>query len=298
MTNNLENVSAHTATRKGGSVLRTVKNFSPLFPFLAVFSFFFVWPIFQIFRNSVTGADGHYGLGAYRLMFTKAYLHAFTSSLRLSFFSAVTAGILGALIAFYVHKSSGSMRSFISMASGVLANAGGVPLAFMFIAAFGAQGGIITLLKKLGIDLYGHGFTIFSFTGLVLVYSFFQIPLMILVFTPALDGVRIEWNEASDSLGATKTQYLRWVLIPVLFPAYLASSLLLFSSAFSAFATARALVGGNVSLVPLVIGSLIDGNIAVGSEANLGDALAVGMVLVSAMVMIFYGLSLRWARKR
>ncbi len=298
MTIHLENAINRTATRKGGSAVRTLKGFAPLLPFTMVFSFFFVWPIFQIFKNSITGADGKYGLGAYRLLFTKAYLHAFQGSLRLSFFSAITAGLIGALIAFYVHRSSSSMRSIISMASGVLANAGGVPLAFMFIAAFGAQGGIILLLKKIGIDLYGHGFTIFSFSGLVIVYSFFQIPLMILVFTPALDGVRKEWNEASESLGATKTQYLRWVLIPVLFPAYLASTLLLFSSAFSAFATARALIGGNVSLVPLVIGSLIDGNIAVGAEANLGDALAVGMVVISAIVMVFYGLSLRWARKR
>jgi len=285
-----------TATRKGGGSSAIFKTL-PLAPFSLVFIFFFCWPIFQIIKNSISDGKGHYNLGAYRLMFTKPYMHAFSVSLQLSFFSALSAGLIGAIIAFYVHKSSKSLQSGIAMLSGVLANSGGVPLAFMFIAAFGAQGGIVTILKKLGFDIYGHGFTLYSFSGLVLVYSFFQIPLMLLVFTPALAGMRNEWREANNSLGGSNLQFIRWVLVPVLFPAFLASTLLLFASAFSAFATARALTGGSVALVPLVIGSLIDGNV-ITDQANLGDALAVGMVVVSAIVMIFYGFSLRWARGR
>ena len=230
-------------------------------------------------------------------MFTKPYMHAFATSLQLSFFSALTAGVIGAVIAFYVHRSSSGLKSTMAMLSGVLAHSGGVPLAFMFIAAFGAQGGIVTLLKKVGIDIYSSGFTLYSLTGLILVYSFFQIPLMVLVFTPALEGMRNEWREANNSLGGSNLQFTRWVLIPVLFPTFLASILLLFASAFSAFATARALTGGSVGLVPLVIGSLIDGNV-ITDQANLGDALAVGMIFVSAVVMVFYGFSLRWARGR
>ncbi|MEI6216290.1 MAG: ABC transporter permease subunit [Actinomycetes bacterium] len=281
--------------RKGGGFALIMKGL-PLAPFSAIFLFFFCWPIFQIFRNSLSEGKGHYGLSAYRLMFTKPYMHAFSVSLQLSFFSALSAGIIGAIVAFYVYRASSGLRSGIAMLSGVLANSGGVPLAFMFIAAFGAQGGIVTMLKKLGFDIYAHGFTLYSLTGLILVYSFFQIPLMLLVFTPALQGLRNEWHEASNSLGAGNFQFIRWVLIPVLFPAFLASTLLLFASAFSAFATARALTGGSVGLVPLVIGSLIDGNITT-NQANLGDALAVGMVVVSAVVMGFYGFSLKWARR-
>ncbi|MEI6406519.1 MAG: ABC transporter permease [Actinomycetes bacterium] len=285
-----------TTIRKNGGVSSLLK-LTPLAPFSLIFLFFFCWPIFQILKNSLDQGKGHYGLSAYRLMFTKPYMHAFTTSLQLSFYSSLTAGVIGAVIAFYVHRSKSGFKSIIAMLSGVLANSGGVPLAFMFIAAFGAQGGVVTVLKKLGIDIYGAGFTLYSLTGLILVYSFFQIPLMVLVFTPALEGMRNEWREANNSLGGTNIQFLRWVLIPVLFPAFLASILLLFASAFSAFATARALTGGSVGLVPLVIGSLIDGNV-ITDQANLGDALAVGMIFVSAVVMVFYGFSLRWARGR
>jgi putative spermidine/putrescine transport system permease protein len=289
------NQQVEATARKGGG-FSLIKKGLPLAPFSAVFIFFFCWPIFQIFRNSISDGKGHYGLSAYRLMFTKPYMHAFSVSLELSFFSALSAGIVGAIVAFYVYRSSPGLRSGIAMLSGVLANSGGVPLAFMFIAAFGAQGGVVTLLKKVGFDIYATGFSLYSLTGLILVYSFFQIPLMLLVFTPALQGVRNEWREANNSLGGTSFQFIRWVLIPVLFPAFLASTLLLFASAFSAFATARALTGGSVGLVPLVIGSLIDGNV-ITDQANLGDALAVGMVVVSAIVMGFYGLSLKWAKR-
>ncbi len=285
-----------SATRKSGG-FSSIFKVIPLVPFSLIFLFFFCWPIFQILKNSLDQGKGHYGLSAYRLMFTKPYMHAFATSLQLSFFSALTAGVIGAVIAFYVHRSSSGLKSTMAMLSGVLANSGGVPLAFMFIAAFGAQGGIVTLLKKVGIDIYSSGFTLYSLTGLILVYSFFQIPLMVLVFTPALEGMRNEWREANNSLGGSNLQFTRWVLIPVLFPAFLASILLLFASAFSAFATARALTGGSVGLVPLVIGSLIDGNV-ITDQANLGDALAVGMIFVSAVVMVFYGFSLRWARGR
>ena len=285
-----------STTRKSGGFSALLKTL-PLAPFSFVFLFFFCWPIFQIVKNSLDQGKGHYGLSAYRLMFTKPYMHAFATSLQLSFFSALTAGLIGAVVAFYVHRSSAGLKSTIAMLSGVLANSGGVPLAFMFIAAFGAQGGIVTVLKKMGFDIYGAGFTLYSHGGLILVYIFFQIPLMVLVFTPALEGMRNEWREANNSLGGSNFQFIRWVLIPVLFPAFLASVLLLFASAFSAFATARALTGGSVGLVPLVIGSLIDGNV-ITDQANLGDALAVGMVVVSGVVMLFYGFSLRWARGR
>jgi putative spermidine/putrescine transport system permease protein len=131
------------------------------------------------------------------------------------------------------------------------------------------------------------GFTLFSFTGLIIVYAYFQIPIMVIVITPALTSLRKEWKDSAASLGASKSQYWLRVGIPILMPSFIACYLLLFASAFSAFATARALTVGNIALVPLQIGSLVDGNVTI-NQANLGYALAFGMIVISLVAMVPY----------
>ena len=163
----------------------------------------------------------------------------------------------------------------------------------MFVAAFGTEGIVTKLLKDFGWDIYAGHFTIFSFTGVVMVYSFFQVPLMVLVFKPAIAGLRKEWEEASINLGANSFTYWRRVGIPILIPSFVGAFFLLFAGGFSAYATARALTVGTVPLVPIIIGTLVDGNV-VSDQTNLGDALAVGMIVVATIVMAGY----IWAQRR
>ena len=126
-----------------------------------------------------------------------------------------------------------------------------------------------------------------------MVYSFFQVPLMVLVFKPAISGLRKEWEEASINLGASAFTYWRRVGIPILIPSFVGAFFLLFAGGFSAYATARALTVGTVPLVPIIIGNLVDGNV-VSDQTHLGDALAVGMIVVATIVMAGY----IWARSR
>ena len=163
----------------------------------------------------------------------------------------------------------------------------------MFVAAFGTEGIVTKVLKDLGWDIYAGHFTIFSFTGVVMVYSFFQVPLMVLVFKPAIAGLRREWEEASISLGASAFTYWRRVGIPILIPSFVGAFFLLFAGGFSAYATARALTVGTVPLVPIIIGTLVDGNV-ISDQTNLGDSLAVGMIVVATIVMAGY----IWAQRR
>ena len=66
--------------------------------------------------------------------------------------------------------------------------------------------GLVTVLLRryANIDLYSTGFSILSFTGLTLTYLYFQIPLMVLIIAPAIDGLRQEWREACESLGGSR----------------------------------------------------------------------------------------------
>ncbi|WP_233491705.1 ABC transporter permease subunit [Blastococcus sp. TBT05-19] len=184
------------------------------------------------------------------------------------------------------------LRRLVLTASGVLANFGGIPLAFAFIATIGSTAGVITgLLTDLGLGL--GGFSLYSMAGLALVYLYFLIPLMVLTITPALEALRPQWREASDNLGASAWQYWRHVGGPVLLPPVLGAMMLLFASAFAAYATAKALVGSSVPLVTLQIADALSSNVVVGSE-NLGTALALGMVVVVGLVMAFYA----WVQRR
>ena len=125
-------------------------------------------------------------------------------------------GGFGAVLAYLV--VTGGRRSWlrrsVTSLSGVLAQCGGVMLAFAFIATIGFSGALtIWLRDHFGIDIFGSGW-LFALPGLILVYSYFQIPLMVIVFLPALDGIKPQWREASVNLGANSWQYWTQVGVP------------------------------------------------------------------------------------
>jgi putative spermidine/putrescine transport system permease protein len=222
------------------------------------------------------------------------YRRAYVGSLQLSVVTAVLGGVLGLALAVAVLRAKRGrlLRRLVLTASGVLANFGGVPLAFAFLASIGNAGVLTALLTDtLGLGL--GGFSLYSMTGLALVYLYFLIPLMVLTITPALEALRPQWREAADNLGASGWQYWRYVGGPVLAPPVIGATMLLFASAFAAYATAKALVGSSIPLVTLQIADALSSNVVVGSE-NLGKALALGMVVLIGLVMIFYA----WVQRR
>lgn len=270
-------------------------------PFFIYALLFFGLPTFRVVYLAFQDQDGNWTLNNVQSSVKGIYLLSFERSLELSAVTAITGAILGFLAAYAIAVSSKPfLRRVVQTASGVFANTGGVPLAFMFIATIGTYGLMTKALKVIGIDLYSGGWTLFTFTGLVLVYLFFQIPLMIIVILPAIDGLRLEWREAAASLGGSKWQFWRYVAGPLLLPPFTGAVLLLFANAFAAYATASALTSGTIPLVPLQIGSLISGNV-IADRANLGYALGFGMIVVIGIVMGSYAYlekrSAKWLRR-
>ncbi len=252
--------------------------------FLLVSAIFLVAPTAMLAVQAVIGDDGltlEYvqTLGSYR------YVKAFEHSLYLSVLSATVGVIAGALIAFAMLKPGAPrwLRSVVTSFAAVAANFAGVPLAFAFISTVGTLGLLTSMLKHIGVDLYAMGFSLFSIPGLTLVYSYFQIPLMVIIIIPAFEAMQPAWREAAENLGATGGQYWRMVGLPVLAPSLLSGWILLFGSAFSAYATAYALTSGNISLVTTEISAVLSGNVS--SEPQVGAALSVGMIVVMVLVL-------------
>lgn len=236
-------------------------------------------------------------------LFHHQFLSGYRASIEISLVTSLLGGALGLLIAYAALKEGTPrfVRPMLTTFSGVAANFGGIPLAFAWIATLGTIGIVTKFLKEqLGFDLYGHGFTLFGKTGVELAYLYFQIPLMILIVAPAIDGLRREWREAASGLGARATQYWRYVGLPILLPSILGAILLLFGNAFSAYATAAALTSGSagVNLIPIQIGAVLNGNVL--SSPHQGQALALGMFVVLAATMLIYvplqRRSSRWAK--
>jgi putative spermidine/putrescine transport system permease protein len=228
------------------------------------------------------------------------YLHGFEESIELAILSSVIGALGGLLLAYAVMTSRGPMlRRIVSTASGVFANFGGVPLAFLFIATLGTTGLVTQWMTDVGFNPTAHGFNLYTFLGIAVVYMYFQIPLMVLVITPALEGLRPAWREAAEGMGARSWEYWRHVGGPVLFPSFMGGVLLLFGSSLSAYATAEALTSGSIALTPIQIGSFLNGNVISGQQ-NVGKALGLGMIVIIAVVMVFYSMlqkrSSRWLR--
>lgn len=233
-------------------------------------------------KNQATGATS-YSTANFTESLKGAYLTALVGSVKLSALSAALGTLLGLPLAQVVVTSRfRALREAVLTASGVLANFGGVPLAFAFVATLGNAGVLTTHL-----GLKDKGWDLYSFSGLVLVYLYFLIPLMVLTITPALEGLRTQWREAAANNGATGVQYWRHVALPVLLPSLLGGFVLLFGSAFAAYATAAAMVGSSIPLVTLQIADAISGNVLVGQE-NVALALSLDMVLVAGVVMAVY----------
>ena len=281
---------------------RRAADYLAVVPFAVYIAVFLLWPTYIVLSGAFTDARGRPTTANVDTILGSTYLAAFGRSVELSAATALIGAVVGGLLAWaVVHgRADGALRRVVVAASGVLAQFGGVTLAFAFIATVGFEGLVTVFFRdQLGVNLFAGGAWLFGMPGLILVYAYFQIPLMVIVFLPALDGLRREWREASESLGGTAWSYWRYVAGPILAPAFLGCVLLLFANAFSSYATAAALVSQGSPIVPLQIRGFLNGEVVLG-QADLGKALGLGMVVVVAVVMGLYALlqrrTARWLR--
>ncbi|WP_102959971.1 ABC transporter permease [Mangrovicella endophytica] len=294
-------VGTSTAARAraplGGSTL-AVLGVTPFFLFSLLF---LIGPTLYLMLGAFQTPDGSLTLDNIAGLFTPSILSAYKISIEVSLASAALGAVFGFLIAYAIVQGGlpAWIRPTMTTFSGVASNFAGVPLAFAFIATVGRLGLVTVLLNELfGVNIYRYGFNLLSFWGLTITYLYFQIPLMVLILTPAIDGLKREWREAASMLGASRWQYWRMIALPVLAPSILGCFLLLFANAFGAIATAYALTGSSLNIVPILLYAQIRGDVL--HNANLGYALALGMIIITgcsnALYIVLRARSERWLR--
>ncbi|MFS0911870.1 ABC transporter permease [Microbacterium sp. 179-I 3D2 NHS] len=270
-----------------------------LVPFAAYVILFLVVPTVLSVGSGFFTEDGTFTWGNVAALGDPVVVQTFANSAGLSLLTAVVGAIVGALVCYALlgMNPEGAVRSTVDAAAGVLAQFGGVMLAFAFIATIGIQGVVTVFLQDaLGIDIYAGGTWLYELPGLVLPYIYFQIPLMVITFMPALAALKPQWAEANLTLGGTRASFWLRIGIPVLAPSFLASLLLLFANAFSSYATAAALASQGSQIVPLQIRTALTSETVLGRE-NLAGALALGMIAVVGVVMALSSLIQRRAAR-
>jgi putative spermidine/putrescine transport system permease protein len=292
----LVSTGAETSSRRqslpvgGPRAPRRISRFLGLTPFAVYVLIFLAIPTALAVGTGFFTEDGGFTLDNVAGIFAPNVLGTFVSSFWVSAVTAVIGAIVGALVCYAMlgTAAEGRLRTIIDSLSSVLAQFGGVMLAFAFIATIGNQGLVTVFLRDtFGIDLFASGPWLYQVPGLLPVYIYFQVPLMIITFMPALSGLKAQWAEANATLGGTRFTYWTRIAIPVLAPSFFGSLLLLFANAFSSYATAAALISQGSQIVPLQIRSALVSETVLGRE-NMAGALALGMIVVMVVVMWGY----------
>jgi putative spermidine/putrescine transport system permease protein len=264
-------------------------NWLGVVPFFLFAFLFLIGPVLYLVVGAFQNAEGEFTFANILELGSPNLVASFSLTIRLSILSALMGAVAGLLLgqAVILGGLPPWVRNAFTTFSGVASNFAGVPLAFAFIATLGRLGLVTVLLRDLfGINLYATGFNLFSFFGVSVVYLYFQLPLMFLIIAPALDGLKKEWREAAEILGASRRQYWQMIGLPVLFPTILGCFLLLFANAFGTLATVYALMGSGFDVVPIVLFQQIRGNVLY--NPNLGYALALGMVVIMGVSNTLY----------
>lgn len=270
-----------------------------LMPFAVYLAAFLVLPTVLALATGFVDGSGALTGDNLAALVDPVVLATFANSTWVSLLTALIGAVVGALVclAMLGLPETGIVRTTVDAASGVLAQFGGVMLAFVLIATIGTQGVVTRLLSDLfGLQIFAGGAWIYALPGLIPAYIIFQVPLMVITFMPALSALKPQWLEAHLTLGGTRRGFWPQIGMPVLAPSFLASFLLLFANAFSSYATAAALASQGSQIVPLQIRTALTSETVLGRE-NLAGALALGMIVVVAVVMVAYTLIQRRAAR-
>ena len=261
-----------------------------LVPFAVFFIVFQIAPLVWVLIHSVQSEESGWGLANFIKIFnSKFYLQAIQHSLEISFWSSLFGIVIAVLGSYSLRKVDSRLRNFVNAFANMTSNFSGVPLAFAFIILLGFNGSITIMLKQAGII---EDFNLYSKTGLIILYTYFQIPLGVLLLYPAFDALREDWRESASLLGANSWQFWRHIGLPVLTPALLGTFVILLANALGAYATVYALTTGNFNVLPIRIAAMVSGDISL--DPNMASALAVILVGLMTLVTLVH----QWLLKR
>jgi len=254
---------------------------------LALFLIFVVFPLGLVLYKSVLMEDGSISFQYFAKFFSKKfYWSTLVNSFKVTIVSTIVAAFLGLVMAYILRrfKIAGSKYLNILIVMSYLSP----PFigAYAWIQLLGRNGFITKILNSLfGIKLGG----IYGFAGIVLVFSLQSFPLVYMYVSGALKNLDNSLNEAAESLGCNAVQRIIHIIIPLVMPTLLASSLLVFMRVFSDFGTPM-LIGEGYKTFPVLVYNQFMGEVSTNDHfaASL-CVIIIGITLLMFFVQKFVG---------
>ncbi|MFI6323302.1 ABC transporter permease [Nonomuraea sp. NPDC050556] len=276
-----------TRTTRAG---RFLTNWGPALPLLVFAFVMLVLPALRLVHDTFALRDGSYGLGNItKVIDNPVDRQSIVGSLALGFVQATIATAIGAPAAWLITRMKLGGRAFWLSLMNVASNFAGIGLAFGFVALIGSTG-MLTLLTGLEFPSVG------SFSGMNIVYLYFNVPMFVLLTLPALSVLKDDWQEAAAVCHASRWQFWRHVGIPVLSPFVVAGWLLIFTWTIGVYAVAYALASspGSQKLITLQIGTTLESSVFGLERAAV---LSVLLMILAIGSTVLYRLSLRRAAR-
>lgn len=213
---------------------------------------------------------------------------------RLSFGSALLAAILNAGFGFVVawtlvrYRFPGKrlLDAVIDLPFALPTAVSGIALTTLYAP----NGWIGRVLAEVGIKVA------FTPLGVVIALTFIGLPFVVRTLQPALEDLDLDQEEAAASLGATRRQTFRRVILPAVTPALLTGFTLAFARALGEYGSV-AFISGNMpmrtEIAPLLIMAKLE-------QYDYAGATAIGVVLLvlSFLLLLAINLLQRWSGRR
>ncbi|TWD94787.1 iron(III) transport system permease protein [Peribacillus frigoritolerans] len=260
-----------------------------LIPVVLVLIAYVLYPSLRTFIESLQ-KDGTISLGNYQDFFvqeSKTNLEALWNSVYISFLSVLVSALIGIPLAFIFNRYDFPGRSFFSSAAIlpiVLPSLVGV-MAFMFL--YGESGLIPNAIK----DLFGLDkvpFKIGGVPGILIVHAYTMYVYFYMTVSAAINKIDPSLEEAAYNLGANKLKVFWKVTFPLLTPAIVAASLLVFMISMASFSAPFLLAGGYRVLSLQIYFSKINGDMEIAATQSV----------ILSIVSISFLLFMRWYQNR
>ncbi|MDH4618905.1 iron ABC transporter permease [Brevibacillus sp. AY1] len=260
---------------------------SPYFVYVLVSPLFFIllayviYPLYETFIASVN-VDEEITWKNYARFFSlehTANLEALWTSIYISILSVITCGIVGVTMAFLLERYEFPGRKILS----VLAL---VPMALppligvlSFTYLYGESGIFPRAIKEF-FGLAQVPFSLKGFWGVVVVHTFTMYTYFFMTATAAIKGLDPSLEEAAANLGANRFTVWRRVILPMLTPAMIASSLLVFMVSMASY-TAPLIFGIDRTMTMQIYLSRTNGDLDMAAtQSTILSVVSVAFLLI------------------
>lgn len=216
------------------------------------------------------------------------------ASYRLSFGGSLIAGAINAcfglvvawVLSRYTFPGKRVVDALVDLPFALPTAVAGIALA----AVYAPNGWIGSLLKPYGIKVA------FTELGVLVALTFVGLPFVVRTLQPVIENLEPELEEASASLGATRLQTLRRVVLPQLLPALLTGFALAFARALGEYGSVVFISGnmpGRTEITPLLIVTKLE-----QYDYRGATALAVVMLVASFALLLLINTLQKWSNWR